>query len=290
MSPTTTSASPCSRVLLPCEGMAFLSFCIMFNSYLADMGLLGSVLCSPLGFYCAPHWMRHCRLDHWGAPSRAECILPKQKCTTICRGKWSYAVTQMSQAEMKWCIVTALQADGEGLMVSAPRNRYTPRIEQSYNARTYLNIAAGLSHSSWSCSLQGADGYLKEVDAPSDDDRVVKECWVQDAISYNSVNDVDTVIPWYLSLWESPECSVCREEPPLLFCCVSHWCLSGFQTLAGRALNHCQDSWRLLLGLKVFQCFTEHEPVCSGHWLYILSVQWQIISEPSISRMNKCEF
>lgn len=36
-------------------GISFLVHYCMHIPYLIDMGLLGSVLCSPLGFYCTPH-------------------------------------------------------------------------------------------------------------------------------------------------------------------------------------------------------------------------------------------
>lgn len=78
ISPSTTSASSCSSISLSYRRLAFLSLCIMHIPYLTDMGLLGSVLCSPLGFYCTPHWICCCWLAHWGAPSRAECILPNK--------------------------------------------------------------------------------------------------------------------------------------------------------------------------------------------------------------------
>lgn len=106
-------------------GLAFLSPCIMYTPYLSDMGLLGSVLRGPLGFYCTSHWICLSRLDHWGAPLKSRVYSSKQKCITICCSKWSYAVTQMSPTEKRWYMVTAVQASGGGVMVSGPFNWYT---------------------------------------------------------------------------------------------------------------------------------------------------------------------
>ena len=146
--------------------MEFFSLCIMYIPYLTDMGLMGSALCSPLGFYCTPHWICHCQLDHEGA----ECILPN-KCITFCCSKWSYSVTQMSQTEIRWCMVTARQVNRWGLMVSGPFSWYTVSllmpIVQCFNARTYLNIAAGFSDSWQSCIPKGMMGTLSETMLPA---------------------------------------------------------------------------------------------------------------------------
>lgn len=59
-------------------------------------------------------------LDHWEAPP---VYSAKQKFVTICCSKWSNAMTQMSQAEMRLCIVTAVRASVGGVMSSGPFSR-----------------------------------------------------------------------------------------------------------------------------------------------------------------------
>lgn len=106
-----------------------------------------------------------------GSTLRSRVYSAKQKCITICCSKWSCAVTQMSQTEMRWCMVTAVQASGGGVMVSAPFNWYTVGLliaaEQCLNDRAHLNIADRFCHSLHSCTPKGMMGTLSKIMLPA---------------------------------------------------------------------------------------------------------------------------
>lgn len=153
---------PSVRVLYYHMWEQHFSLCVLsIRQYISDMGPLGSVLCGPFGFYYAPHRSCHCRLDHRGAPSTAERILLNKKRSAICCGKWCYTAAQMSTAEMRWCMVTALWAtgssDGFWAVQFVHSGSFDSYKEMSLR-RAHLYTAAQISHSLKSCPPRGGNG------------------------------------------------------------------------------------------------------------------------------------
>ena len=152
----------------------------------------------------------------FGSTLKSRVYSSEKKCAAICCSKWSYAVTQMFQTEMRWCMVTAVQASRGGVMVSGPFNWYTVgplmAIERCLNARAYLNNSSQVQPFIVIIYPQGDDMYFEQDNILCHGDRIVQECTVQDTFRWNNANDLDTSIPWYHSHWDSLKCGVCRKE------------------------------------------------------------------------------
>lgn len=201
------------------------------------MGLLDSVLCSPLGFYCTPPLNPLLPVGWLGSTLKSRVYSAKQKYITICCSKWSYAVTQMSQTEMRWCMVTAVQASGGGVMVSGPFNWNTVgflmAIEQCLYTSAPLNIASRLSHSFHSCTPKGMMGILSKIMAPAVVTELSRYAWCK------TQSGEITLMTWTP---QSPDRSLFRihsdaasVEKSIYVSTFSssmkHWCLSGLHSI-----------------------------------------------------------
>lgn len=155
-------------------------------------------------------------LGSLGSTLKSRVYSAKQKCVTICCSKWSYAVTQMSQTEMRWCMVSAVQASGEGVMVFRPYSWYTVGLlmatVQCRNARAHLYIAARFSYSLQSCTANEMIGTLRKIMLPGHGDRILYEFMVRDTFRWNDFNNLDTAVSWCRSPLDSLKCSICRRE------------------------------------------------------------------------------
>lgn len=135
----------------------------------------------------------------------------KQKFVTICWSKCSCAVTQMSQTEMRWCIVTAVGGQcGRYNGFRAIQLAHSKSFN-GLNARAYVNIAAWFSHLLQLCITRGDDRYLEQDNALCHGDRIIEECIVQDSFRWNNVNDLDTT-PELRSFWDSVQCRLFWRE------------------------------------------------------------------------------
>lgn len=158
---SSTSAPFCSVVLLQYilgGGIYLLVLCVQYIPYLTVIGPLRSF--SAQAFRVLLLSLLNLSPDPCGVPP---VYSAKQKFVTICWSKWSYAVTQMSQTEIRWCMRCYSctgqcgRCNGCGAIQLAHSGSFSG-CRVMPNDTAYVNIAAWFIHWLPSCITKGMIG------------------------------------------------------------------------------------------------------------------------------------